>query len=138
MTSAKVNAACWGVDSTTPGLIAVCAVLVCRTSSILLLERCIAELFVTQARFSVSADSSFQKVGGKTKIPYYEDFVWYKRLLETHRRKAPIRALFDLWNERLFRGLERQPVVDDDSMDTDLNELQALDDEASESEGASG
>ena len=89
---------------------------------------------VLQARFAVSADTSFQKVGGRTKIPYYEDFNSYKRLLETQRRKAPIRSLFHLWDTSLFQGVEHWPTVNDDSMDVDLNELQALDDESSDGE----
>jgi hypothetical protein len=43
MTSAKVNATCWNVDSTTPGLIALCAVLVCPPHIFASIELRIAE-----------------------------------------------------------------------------------------------
>ena len=84
-----------------------------------------------QARSGISADVSFQRIGGKTKIPYYSDFRYYKRLLEDYSRKAPIRELFKLWDQSLFGGAERQPTGNDDSMDPDIDELDALDDETS-------
>ncbi len=86
---------------------------------------------VLQVRFAVSADTSFQKVGGGTN---YDDFNSYKRLLETQCRKAPIRFLFHLWDISLFQGVEHRPTVNDNSMDVDLNVLQALDDESSDGE----
>ena len=84
-----------------------------------------------QARYTVSADVSFQKVGGKTKIPYHDDFYYYKRLLEDYSKKAPIRELFRFWDNSLFGGAERQPAANDDSMGPDIDELDALDDETS-------
>jgi hypothetical protein len=73
-------------------------------------------------------------VGGKTKIPYYQDFVSYKKLLESQRRKAPIRSLFRVWDTSLFQGVEHRPNVSDGSMDMDLKELQGLSDEYSDGE----
>ncbi|KIJ28810.1 hypothetical protein M422DRAFT_88393, partial [Sphaerobolus stellatus SS14] len=69
----------WGVRSVTPASIAASAIL---------------------ARFSASADNSFQPVGSVTGIAYQQDFEFYlKYLCEGLRTKKPsVISLFEEWN----------------------------------------
>ncbi|KIJ52076.1 hypothetical protein M422DRAFT_243663 [Sphaerobolus stellatus SS14] len=90
----------WGVESVTPAAIAACAI------------------YVT------SVDDSFQPIGARTKIPYFDDFELYLRLITEGLRlkKKFAIGLLEEWNEELYPSALR--FIDEDLLEASEQEVE--------------
>jgi hypothetical protein len=91
-----------GIRNTTPGAIAICAILVRRDFKYVSL--CLFTDCSLQARWTLSSDISLQEVGSSTGIQYFKDYEGYLTLLETglRARKKTIVNIFKEWNTKIF------------------------------------
>ena len=112
-------AVCWGVNSITPGAIALATVVVsdtlpCKQMHIL--------NHSVQAIYIVSPDTEFSDVSDISGIPYCRCFNTYKScLLEKIKKNSPqVKLIFSWYNSRLFGDAKSiawgpEPVNADDS-----------------------
>ncbi|ETW80244.1 hypothetical protein HETIRDRAFT_418281 [Heterobasidion irregulare TC 32-1] len=71
----------WNLNSTTPGCVAFAAIM---------------------ARYLASPDVKLEKVGALSRINYYDDFTFYKRLLITGKDTASIKVILRFFDEAVF------------------------------------
>jgi hypothetical protein len=90
---------------------------------------CFTSNLLLQARWLISGDIQFERIGRQTGINWLDQYIGYKKLLTQKQSTPSIKALFDDLNADLFGTRPRvvdpmDPVIERATVDTGFEDLE--------------
>ena len=102
-----------------------CKYRLCPHTCMFLSSLCSTSLTRGQLYVVLSPDSELSPVGSKSKIPYWQRYYEYKKVLTLHARTPRVERIFNFWNSAVFAGMQETDIQTRTSVSS--SDQQALD-----------